>query len=93
MAEIRQLNGLQMLPTEIFFGVAKYLDKRNLKKLSCVNRRVRDACLPFLFRKVSIEFSNAGFDLLESLLKSHLHRYIASFQYIVPELLKPGENL
>ncbi|KAF7586154.1 hypothetical protein BBP40_009396 [Aspergillus hancockii] len=50
--------------------------------------RTRDVCLPFLFRKVNIEFSNKGFDLLERLLESNLYWYIVSFKYVVPKLLK-----
>ena len=92
MAETRRLNGMELLPTEILFGIVN-LDNRETKKLSHASRRIRDVCLPFLFRKVSIEFSNEAFDLLESLLKSNFHRYIVSLEYVVPKLLKPGKSL
>lgn len=81
---------MELLPTEILFGIVKCLDKRETKKLSVASKRMRDVCLPFLFRKASLEFSNEGFDLLESLLKSNLHRHIVSFEYVIPKLLKPG---
>lgn len=79
MGENRRLNGLELLPSEILFDIVKYLCNRETKTLSLVSKRMRDVCLPTLFRKVSIEFSTKGFDLLESLLKSSLHRYIVSF--------------
>ena len=68
MAETFHSNGLELLPTEILYGIVKRLDSRAIKKLSCISRRMRDVCLPSLFRRVSIEFSNAGFDVLENLL-------------------------
>lgn len=83
---------MELLPTEILFGIVN-LDNRETKKLSRASRRIRDVCLPFLFRKVSIEFSNEAFDLLESLLKLNFHRYIVSLEYVVPKLLKPGKSL
>lgn len=90
MAESRGLNGMELLPTEILFDIVKYLRIRETKTLSLISKRMRDVCLPIIFHKVSIEFSTEGFDFLESLLKSSLYRYIVSFQYIVPKLLKPG---
>lgn len=92
MAEAFHSNGLELLPTEILYGIVKCLDNRAIKRLSCISRRMRDVCLPSLFRKVSIEYSHVGFDVLENLLQSHLHQYIVTFQYVVPELLKPGES-
>ncbi|KAJ6018501.1 hypothetical protein N7522_001965 [Penicillium canescens] len=80
---------MELLPTEILFGIVKYLDNWEVKQLSLSSRRMRDVCLPTLFRKLSIEFSNEGFDLLESVLESNLHRYIVSFEYVAPMLLKP----
>lgn len=83
---------MELLPTEILFGVVKCLDNRDVKQLSRSSKRMRDVCLPFLFRKLSIEFSNEGFDLLEGILKSKLHRYIVAFEYFAPMLLNSGEG-
>ncbi|CBF84454.1 uncharacterized protein ANIA_11158 [Aspergillus nidulans FGSC A4] len=80
---------MELLPTEILFDIVEHLCNRETKTLSLVSKRVRDVCLPVLFRKINIEFSTEGFDLLESLLKSSIRRYIVSFQYIVPKLVKP----
>lgn len=90
MAESRRLYGMELLPTEILFDIVKCLCNPETKTLSLISKRMRDVCLSVLFRKVNIEFSTEGFDLLESLLKSSLHRYIVSFQYIVPKLVKPS---
>lgn len=53
---------------------------------------MRDVCLPSLFRKLSIEFSNKGLNVLESILKSKLHQYIVPFEYVALILLKPGKG-
>lgn len=82
---------LEILPPEILYKIVDYLHGWELKSLSSVNKWMRDICLPSLFRKVSFEFSKDGFDGLEELLQSHLCSYVASFQYVVPQLLKPGK--
>ena len=87
-----QLIRLEFLPTEILYKIVEYLHGWQVKGLSCVNRRIRDVCLPSLFRKVSFEFSEDGFDGLAGLLQSHLCPFIVSFQYIVPQLLKNGKR-
>jgi hypothetical protein len=81
---------LEILPTEILYEIVDYLHGWELKGLSCVNKWMRGICLPSLFRKVSFEFSEDGFYGLEELLQSHLCSYVASFRYVVPQLLKPG---
>lgn len=84
--------GFELMPTEILFCVVNRLQIRDIRQFSRVNRRARDVCLPFLFRKISIEFSSAGFDKLNKILRSQLCRYILSFQYTIQELLKPGKS-
>jgi hypothetical protein len=86
------LNNMELLPSEILFGIVKYLDNREVKQLSHSSRRMRDVCLSSLFRKLSVEFSNKGLGLLESILKSNLHRYIVSFESVAPMILKPGKG-
>lgn len=83
---------MELLPTEILFGILNCLANREIKQLSLTSRRMRDVCLPVLFCKISIEFSNKGFNLLESILESNVHRYIVSFEYVVPMLLNPGKE-
>ncbi|KAJ5183278.1 hypothetical protein N7492_000894 [Penicillium capsulatum] len=82
---------LEFFPTEILYSIVKYLYFWEVKSLSCVSRRMRDVCVPTLFRNISFEFSDAGFDVLESLLQSQLRQYVASIEYVVPKLLKPGK--
>jgi hypothetical protein len=55
-------------------------------------RRMRDVCLPVPFHKIRVESSNEGFDLLESILKSNLHRYVVSFEYVALMLLNPSKD-
>lgn len=61
MAEAFHSNGLELLPTEILYGIVKRLDNRVIKRLSCISRQMGDICLPSLFRKVSIEYLHAGY--------------------------------
>lgn len=85
---------LQFLPTEILYKIVEYLHSQEIKPLLYINRRMRDVCLLTLFRKVRFGFSDNGFDGLEGLLQSsHLYPYIVSFQYVVPQLLKPSKSL
>lgn len=79
MAESRRFNVMELLLIEILFDIVRCLNSTETKTLSFVSKRMRDVCLPTLFRKVSIKFSTKGFDLLESLLKSSLYRYIIFF--------------
>lgn len=85
------LTPFEKLPTEILQAVAGLLPLWKVRDLSCASKRVRQACLPSLFRCVKFEFSQAGIEGLEGLLKSDARRHVASFTYAVPELLKAGE--
>jgi hypothetical protein len=86
-------NRLETLPTEIFRIIIDLLTPWNVKDLSRVSKRLRESCLPSLFRRVEFQFSEAGFDGLKSLLKSDVRNHIVSFTYVVPELLKAGKYL
>jgi hypothetical protein len=68
-----------------------YINGRHLRSLSCVSKWIRSICTPSLFQNVSFEFSEEGFDGLEELLQSRLCSYVISFQYVVPQLLRPGK--
>jgi hypothetical protein len=86
-------NRLETLPTEIFRIILDFLRRSDVKDLSRASKRLREACLPSLFRRVEFQFSEAGFDELKSLLKSDARNHIVSFTYAVPELLKAGKYL
>lgn len=83
---------LENLPNEILNSIVEYLGRREIKRFSSANKRMRDISLPFLFRNLRFTFSKKGFDKLENILKSQLSNYIVSVQYVVPELLNPGKN-
>ncbi|OQE01747.1 hypothetical protein PENVUL_c041G08399 [Penicillium vulpinum] len=89
MKKTSERKRFELMPTEILFCVVNCLRKRDIKQFSLVNKRARDVCLPFLFYKIRIDFSNAGFDILDKILYSQLYQYIRSFQYTIPQLLKP----
>lgn len=82
----------ETLTAEALYVVIGLLSLSEIKQLSCTNTRLREACLPFIFRHVKFPFSKAGFDDLKSLLESGARHHVVSFTYIVPELLNPGKH-
>lgn len=83
---------LERLPTEIIRDVVDNLTFWDITELSCVSRRLRKVCLPSLFRRVKFEFSQSGFDKLQSLLKSDARHHVVFFTYDAPELLRLGKR-
>ncbi|KFY04717.1 hypothetical protein O988_00577 [Pseudogymnoascus sp. VKM F-3808] len=84
-----ELTRLETLPTEIIFAIVDHLPVWEIKDLSCASKWLRQACLSTLFRHVKFEFSQAGIEGLNDILKSNVCGYIASFTYEITELLNP----
>ncbi|KAM3556917.1 hypothetical protein ARSEF4850_005305 [Beauveria asiatica] len=84
-----RLTRLERLPTEIIHAVVEFLEPWSIEKLSYTSKRLRQACLPTIFRRVKFEFSLAGIEGMKGLLKSNVRSHVTSFSYEVPELLKP----
>lgn len=84
---------LELLPTEILRMIVDLLRCWEIKPLSCASKRPRKVVLPSLFRRVEFQFSEAGFDELESLLKSDARLHVVSFNYVVPQPLKTVKDL
>ena len=84
------LTRLETLPMEILHAVVDILPLWEGKRLSCTSKRLRQACLSILFRRVKFKFSQAGIERLNGLLKSNVRNHVASFTYEVTEMLKPG---
>ncbi|KFY50810.1 hypothetical protein V495_00083, partial [Pseudogymnoascus sp. VKM F-4514 (FW-929)] len=87
--DIPELTRLETLPTEILQAIVDHLSIWEIKHLSCASKQLRQICLSILFRHVKFEFSQAGIEELNDLLKSNVSGYIASFTYEITELLKP----
>jgi hypothetical protein len=86
-----QKSHFETLTAEALHVVIDLLPHWEIKQLSCANKQLREACLPFLFRHVEFQFSKAGFEDLRSLLKSEARQHVVSLTYIAPELLNPGK--
>lgn len=86
-----RLTRLERLPTEIVHAVVGFLKPWDVKKLSYTSKRLRQACLPTIFRRVEFEFSLHGIGELKDLLKSDVRSHVRSFSYELTGLLKPGE--
>lgn len=82
----------ETLTAEPLHLIIDLLSLSDIKQLSSVNTRLREACLPFLFRHIKFQFSKIGFDDLRSLSNSDARHHVISFTYIVPELLNPGKH-
>jgi hypothetical protein len=54
--EISNTSGLESLPTEILRDIVDLLPLQDIKQLSCASKRLREICLPSLFRRVKFEF-------------------------------------
>jgi hypothetical protein len=65
-----ELTRLEPLPPDILHSVVDLLPLPEIKNLSCAGTRLREACLPTLFRRVKFEFSEAGLGELRRILKS-----------------------
>jgi hypothetical protein len=83
---------LENLPNELLCKIVEYLVKWEIKHFSLVNRRMRDVSLPFLYRSFQFTFSRKGLDKREEFLRSNICHQVVSIQYVVPELLNPGES-
>lgn len=76
-----ELSRLETLPPEILHNAVELLPLSAIKALSCASKRLREVCLPTLFRRVKFEFSEAGLEELKGIVKS---------TYAVPDLFVPG---
>ena len=84
---------LELLPTNILSMIADRFRLWKIRLLSLVSKRLREVCLPFLFGHNEFQFSEAGFDELESFLTLDVRHHVVFLAYVVPELLKTGEEL
>ncbi|ATY61392.1 F-box Skp2 [Cordyceps militaris] len=88
-----RLTRLERLPTEIVHAVVGFLKPWDVKKLSYTSKRLRQACLPTIFRRVEFEFSLHGIGELKDLLKSDVRSHVRSFSYELTGLLKPAKEM
>lgn len=86
-----ELSYLETFSPGSLHTVINLLPLSAIKDLSCASKRLRDACLPTLFRQVKFEFSEAGLGELSSILKSDVHCHVVSFTYAVPDLFVQGK--
>lgn len=83
---------LDLLHSDILNRVVKFLPPWEIEDLSCVNKRLREASLPVLFRAVRFEFSKTGLNGLKRLSDSDIRQHVVSLTYVAPEILKPGKR-
>lgn len=88
----RCLPRLDSFPSPILHVILNQVSFHQLKFLSYVNRRLREVCVPYLFREVKCRFSSQSFDNLRSLTSSKLCHYVVSFTYTAPGIIEPGRD-
>mgnify|MGYP002718738497 CR=1 FL=1 len=81
-----------LLPSEIILQIVESLSRFELKTFSCINKRLRELCVPSIFSKVKFEFSKSGLEALNHLLGSDVRRHVRSMTYVTTELLEPGKK-
>lgn len=74
-------SSLEQLPLEVRYAIVDLLGVDSRKHLALANHRIRNICIPILFRCVSFDFSSAGFDAMRQLAASRLACYVKSFRY------------
>ncbi|RAH80891.1 hypothetical protein BO86DRAFT_419784 [Aspergillus japonicus CBS 114.51] len=86
------MDSLETFPTELLSIIIGDLTTQDsLKSLSSVSRRFRILCVPFLFHRLRVDFSIAGFKRLEQISVSDIAQYVKVIQYYAPELIDPSE--
>ncbi|KAF7594881.1 hypothetical protein BBP40_007915 [Aspergillus hancockii] len=80
---------LDLLPTEILRMVLNFLLPSDAKEFSHTSKRFREISLPFIFRKLEIEFSKEAFKKLKRLSTSDIWQHLVSLTYVVTDLLDP----
>lgn len=84
---------LELLPTELLLSIVDNLWASEVRELSLASKRLRNACLPSLFRVVAFQFSHAGFTKIQKLVQSSVRHHIVTITYEIPELLRPCKPL
>ena len=84
---------LQNLPLELLYLIAEGLPFKDLLKLSCVSRKMRNVAIPRLFRNYTVMFSEEGFNKLRGFCESTLCENVLSLKYIVSDFIEPGTML
>jgi hypothetical protein len=93
MSSAHQFTLLELLPNEILYMVVQLLCMYDVGHLAFTSNRLREVCIPYLFRNVRFSFSSSGFGELRRLLLSDVRQNVVSFTYVIPELLRPGKSL
>jgi hypothetical protein len=83
---------LDLLHSDILSRIVRFLQLGDIEELSCVNKRLRDASIPVLFRAVRFEFSKSSLNGLKRLSDSNIRQHVVSLTYVAPEILKPGKT-
>jgi hypothetical protein len=83
---------LDLLTSDILSRIVGFLQPGDIEELSCVNKRLRDASIPLLFRAVRFEFSKSSLNGLKRLSNSDIRHHVVSLTYVAPEILKPGKT-
>uniref|UniRef100_A0A093X6C0 F-box protein DAS1 n=1 Tax=Talaromyces marneffei PM1 TaxID=1077442 RepID=A0A093X6C0_TALMA len=78
---------LNRLPIEVIQAIATMLPLPHMKEFSCVNKKLRNVCLPFLFCQITLNFSEIEERDLRWIISSGLRHCVKSFTYVVPDLL------
>ncbi|GAD92031.1 hypothetical protein AOR_1_1206134 [Paecilomyces variotii No. 5] len=85
---LNQRSQFEQLPAELLYEIASYLDFKDLKNLSGVNKTLRDVAFPRIFRHISLPFSGPGVDALNEMAGSRFAKVTKSLRFrVIPSVI------
>ena len=81
---------LSLLPSVVIWEIICLLDWPSLLCLSRVDRRLRQLCVPEIFKSVTVRFTRQSFNFLEELTASPILVNVRSLEYEALGFLDPG---
>ncbi|KAL4806942.1 hypothetical protein BDV18DRAFT_152217 [Aspergillus unguis] len=80
---------MNCLPLELLEIIISFVPPKSLKRLSIVNRLLRDLCSPLIFRSIQVGIAQAQFDKLFKISKSSYAPFVRVIRYEANALLDP----
>ncbi|KAL4924647.1 uncharacterized protein BDV17DRAFT_274168, partial [Aspergillus undulatus] len=82
-------HGIDRLPIELLSMIVELSMEDDAIRLSCVSRKLRAVCVPYLFKTICITFSASGLERLRYISSSTFAQHVKVVRYKVPELIDP----
>lgn len=84
--------GINQLLIELVSMIVELSVEDDVIRLSCVLKKLRAVCVPYLFRTICITFSASGFECLRCILSSAFAQHVNVVRYKVPQIIDPCKS-